>query len=188
MSYDLRLMSYDLRLMSYDLRLMSYDLRLMSFVQKKTLKMKKILIIILLAFVTNMPNLIAQTADNQLTIFVDGACGMCKDRIESNALKVKGVLTAQWSSKTKQLTVTYDKTNFSEEKLHAKIAGVGHDTKKMKASDKVYDKLPGCCKYRDPELEDHGSTDENSHESENNEKTHNNSENLSGVIMVKSLN
>jgi hypothetical protein len=27
------------------------------------------------------------------------------------------------------------------------IANSGHDTKMHKASDEVYDKLPGCCKY-----------------------------------------
>jgi hypothetical protein len=31
--------------------------------------------------------------------------------------------------------------------LDKKLALVGHDTEKYKAEDKVYDGLPGCCKY-----------------------------------------
>jgi Cu(I)/Ag(I) efflux system membrane fusion protein len=28
------------------------------------------------------------------------------------------------------------------------VAKAGHDTEKYKATDKVYNDLPGCCKYR----------------------------------------
>ena len=31
--------------------------------------------------------------------------------------------------------------------LEKKLASVGHDTEKYKAENKVYDGLPGCCKY-----------------------------------------
>lgn len=34
-----------------------------------------------------------------------------------------------------------------EAKIHEKIASVGHDTEKVKATDKAYNSLPGCCKY-----------------------------------------
>jgi hypothetical protein len=36
----------------------------------------------------------------------------------------------------------------TEQKLHEILAGVGHDTQKVRAKDEDYAKVPGCCKYR----------------------------------------
>jgi mercuric ion binding protein len=80
------------------------------------------------------------------TIKVSGNCGMCKDRIEK-AAKDEGATTAAWDSKTKMLTVTFDDSKTNTDALAKKIASVGHDTEKYKASDDVYAKLPGCCHY-----------------------------------------
>lgn len=79
------------------------------------------------------------------TITVSGNCGMCKKRIES-AIKAD-VKSARWSADTKKLTVSYDPTVTSIDKIQEKIAAVGHDTEKKKADAKAYDKLPGCCHY-----------------------------------------
>jgi Cu(I)/Ag(I) efflux system membrane fusion protein len=73
---------------------------------------------------------------------------MCKTRIEKAAKSVKGVSSAQWDSKTKALHLNYDKSKTSLDAIGKAIAKVGHDTDKYKAEDKVYDALPGCCKYR----------------------------------------
>jgi len=78
---------------------------------------------------------------------VAGNCSMCKDRIEK-AAKVEGVSKADWDSKTKMLTLTYDSSKVKSDDVLKKIAAVGHDTDKFKADDKIYAKLPGCCKYR----------------------------------------
>lgn len=80
------------------------------------------------------------------TLKVLGNCGMCKSRIEK-AAKDEGVTAAEWSSKTKLLTVTYDPSKTNLESLGKKMAVVGHDTEKYKAEDKVYNGLPACCKY-----------------------------------------
>jgi len=85
-----------------------------------------------------------------LSIWVNGACGMCKTRIEESALKVKGVKSASWDTETRQLSLQIDPDKFKANKLHYKIASVGHDTREMLAPDPVYDALPQCCKYRDP--------------------------------------
>jgi outer membrane receptor for ferrienterochelin and colicins len=45
------------------------------------------------------------------------------------------------------LTVTYDPSKTSRDKLSKKLASVGHDTEKYRAPDDVYDKLPACCHY-----------------------------------------
>ncbi|MFA5818075.1 MAG: hypothetical protein WC854_02205 [Bacteroidales bacterium] len=45
------------------------------------------------------------------------------------------------------VTVTFDPSKTSVDALSKKFASVGHDTEKYKTDDKVYDALPGCCKY-----------------------------------------
>ena len=80
------------------------------------------------------------------SVKVSGNCGMCKKRIEA-AVKVEGVTTAEWSAKTKMLTINYDASKIKLDDVQRKIADVGHDTPKFKANDAVYTKLPGCCKY-----------------------------------------
>ncbi|MEN8200993.1 MAG: TonB-dependent receptor [Bacteroidota bacterium] len=90
----------------------------------------------------------AQESDT-LSIWVNGLCGMCKTRIETAALKVRGVEIASWDSQTRMLEVTLNPDKFKEKKLYYNIASVGHDTRQLLAPDPVYDALPMCCKYRD---------------------------------------
>jgi mercuric ion binding protein len=78
---------------------------------------------------------------------VDGKCNMCKNRIETAVRELEGVKAANWDVKTKTLSVTYDSSKLEEAAIHEKVASVGHDTEKVKASDAAYNKLPGCCKY-----------------------------------------
>ena len=78
---------------------------------------------------------------------VKGNCGMCEKRIEKAALSVEGVSKADWDKETKKLEVVFDDTKTNVHKVHMAVAKVGHDTKMHKASDEVYNKLPGCCKY-----------------------------------------
>jgi mercuric ion binding protein len=80
------------------------------------------------------------------TFKVNGACGMCKTRIE-NGLKMDGVTKADWDQKTKMATVTYDPSKVTVDVMKKKVADLGHDTDKYKAKDDVYAKLPGCCHY-----------------------------------------
>lgn len=85
------------------------------------------------------------------TFFVDGLCGMCKDRIEGAAQKVKGVTQADWEVESRLLTIiTKARKNFAEDHVHKAVAAVGHDTERYRATDEAYDQLHGCCKYRDP--------------------------------------
>ncbi len=80
-------------------------------------------------------------------IFVAGNCGMCKARIEKAATGVKGVASAEWNKKTKQLSLKYDAGSISIEDVESAIAESGHDTRSAKADDKTYDNLPACCLY-----------------------------------------
>jgi len=78
---------------------------------------------------------------------VSGNCEMCKARIEK-AAKIQGVIKADWVVKTKKLTLTYHSSKVKSSEVQKSIAAAGHDTPKFKATDKTYDALPGCCKYR----------------------------------------
>lgn len=80
------------------------------------------------------------------SIKVYGECGSCKNRIE-NALKVEGVKSAKWNAEDQFLTVQYNLKNITLDKIRSLVAGVGHDTDKLKADDTVYQKLPDCCRY-----------------------------------------
>jgi len=78
---------------------------------------------------------------------VAGQCEICKARIEK-AAKVEGVTKADWNIQTKKLTLTYDAAKVKKDDILKRIAAAGHDTDKFKATDKAYNSLPGCCKYR----------------------------------------
>lgn len=81
------------------------------------------------------------------TFKVWGACGMCKTRIEKAALLL-GVSKADWNAETDALTLIYDPNIVTNEAVQKSIAAVGHDTEMFSADTKVYNSLPGCCKYQ----------------------------------------
>lgn len=89
----------------------------------------------------------AQAAPKTEQIKVAGNCETCEARIEK-AAKIPGVSKADWSTKTKVLTVTYDAKKTSGDAIQKSVAAAGHDTPKYKATAAVYNALPGCCKYR----------------------------------------
>jgi outer membrane receptor for ferrienterochelin and colicins len=115
--------------------------------------MKKILwmhlcIFAMTCYTPVMAGIVPET--DSLSIWVNGACGMCETRIEETALKTRGVETASWDVDSRMLTLTYSAEKFKANKLHYKIASAGHDTEELLAPDPVYEALPACCKYRDP--------------------------------------
>jgi Cu(I)/Ag(I) efflux system membrane fusion protein len=83
----------------------------------------------------------------QVMIKVAGNCDMCKDRIESAALSVTGVKSANWDAETQMLNLNYDAAITTGDDVQKAIAKVGHDTEKFKADDSVFAELPGCCLY-----------------------------------------
>lgn len=107
--------------------------------------------IFLVLFVLLATPLVSQTNDT-LKFNTDGVCGMCKDRIEE-ALDIKGITFANWDVDSHETTVIYNPNKFTPLQIHQVVANVGHDTKLVKASDKAYDKLHDCCKYRDEEVQ-----------------------------------
>jgi len=86
----------------------------------------------------------AQTKTDSIKVL--GNCGMCKKTIET-ALKVPGVSSANWDKETKILKVSYDASKVSNDDVQKKVAAVGYDTEKFKATTAAYKKLPTCCQY-----------------------------------------
>lgn len=88
---------------------------------------------------------------------VDGICGMCKKRIETAALKTKGVKFAIWSPTTHQLNLIMDERKTDVETVQSNILKVGHDIlleddKKLVAENEAYNSVHPCCKYRDEKI------------------------------------
>ncbi|MEZ5018856.1 MAG: efflux RND transporter periplasmic adaptor subunit [Bacteroidales bacterium] len=82
---------------------------------------------------------------------VEGNCEMCKDRIETTALSVRGVQSATWDMDNKILHLEYNKSLTARENVQKAIAAAGHDNGKYRAPDDVYNNLPECCLYREGE-------------------------------------
>ena len=119
--------------------------------------MKKIMLIAI--FSISIATTIAQEKNKnaKVSFKVDGICGMCKKRIETAALKTKGVKFALWSIKTHQLNLIMDERKTDVTKVQQNILKVGHDIllsddKKLEAKLEAYESVHPCCKYRDDEI------------------------------------
>ncbi len=78
--------------------------------------------------------------------YVKGNCSSCKARIEK-AAKDAGADSAEWNAEKQMVTLNFQSSKTSADKILKKIAEVGHDNEKYKSSDDVYNALPGCCLY-----------------------------------------
>ncbi|MFM6926226.1 MAG: TonB-dependent receptor domain-containing protein [Ferruginibacter sp.] len=86
-------------------------------------------------------------ADTTVTFKVFGVCGQCKDRIEK-VVKIKGVKSGVWDMETGMLSLVYNSSQVSLDKIKNRIVAVGHDLEDRKAVNSVYNALPKCCLYR----------------------------------------
>jgi Cu(I)/Ag(I) efflux system membrane fusion protein len=105
-------------------------------------------VVVLLAVIALVTVQSACSSPAPATLTVQGACEMCKERIEDAAKSVDGVLKATWMLESKELHLHFDAAKTSLEAISQAIAKAGHDTEKDKAADSVYNALPPCCKYR----------------------------------------
>ena len=92
----------------------------------------------------------AQNKFTEISIEVDGLCGMCEERIE-NAAYIQGVKKADWSQETHMLDLIYNSSKLDESAIIAAINEVGHDVKNHPATDEQYANIHGCCRFRDPD-------------------------------------
>ncbi|CAA7385930.1 TonB-dependent receptor domain-containing protein [Chryseobacterium fistulae] len=101
--------------------------------------------IILGVFLLSIQFIFAQTLSKK-QFQVKGNCEMCKERIE-NAARKAGAKTAIYSIDSQTLTLETDDNLISPDTILKKIAEVGHDNEKFKASNSSYESLPPCCHY-----------------------------------------
>ncbi|WP_183148029.1 TonB-dependent receptor domain-containing protein [Chryseobacterium nematophagum] len=101
--------------------------------------------IILGVFLLSIQFIFAQTLSKK-QFQVKGNCEMCKERIE-NAARKAGAKTAIYSIDNQTLTLETDDNLISPDTILKKIAEVGHDNEKFKASNSSYESLPPCCHY-----------------------------------------
>lgn len=115
--------------------------------------MKKIILLfsLLVMGISSQAQEAKKNKNAKVTFEVDGICGMCKKRIETAALKTKGVKFALWDIKTHQLNLIVDERKTAITTIQKNILKVGHDVKDVKATDTAYNSLHPCCKYRDEE-------------------------------------
>jgi copper chaperone CopZ len=106
---------------------------------------KYILISVLISLTTTYQN-----SNAKANFRVDGVCMMCKSRIETTTIKLKGVKVSKWDMNTNQISLIYNEKKIKLNDIHKSIAEIGHDTEKVTATDKAYNSLAPCCKYRDP--------------------------------------
>jgi outer membrane receptor for ferrienterochelin and colicins len=58
-------------------------------------------------------------------------------------------MSATWDVDSKVLSLDYDPSTTSPEKVQQRVADAGHDTQLKTAKDFVYNELPDCCRYRE---------------------------------------
>lgn len=121
--------------------------------------MKKVIFIfsLMLVGLTAQSQEAKKNKNAKISFEVDGICGMCKKRIESAALKTKGVKFAIWSVKTHQLNLIMDERKTSVSNVQKNILEVGHDVvgvdkNKIFSKEEAYNSVHPCCKYRDEEI------------------------------------
>lgn len=115
--------------------------------------MKKLFFVLfsLLLWYLPLSSLTAQDSGKKIhteEFTVTGVCGMCQKRIEKAAL-IPGVMSATWNQELQQLKVIYKPKKVTLKDIRSAVAGVGHDTDEIKASNEAYAQLPVCCAYRD---------------------------------------
>lgn len=108
----------------------------------------KILIATICMSLISFTGIFAQSKgeDKKIEIKTSAVCGMCKSTIGKALSKETGVTTSKLDVKTKIVTVTYDPSKTSPEKIRKAITMAGYDADNMPADSSAYNKLDGCCK------------------------------------------
>lgn len=110
------------------------------------MKTMKMLVSVMIAVLFSFQLTAQDSKLKKETLNVSGNCDMCKSRIEA-AAKSGGAVNAAWDARTQILAVTFDGAKTNPDNIAKKVAAAGHDAGKFKSEDKVYNALPGCCKY-----------------------------------------
>jgi mercuric ion binding protein len=83
-----------------------------------------------------------QTVD----IKTSALCESCQNRIQKALIRTKGISKATLNIDTKVVTVKYDPSILTVDKIRTTISMSGYDADDVKADTKAYASLPDCCK------------------------------------------
>src|SRR4051794_6818851 len=115
----------------------------------KSIKFIPLPFFIFISVVSFAQNDLLVSKDTTVIFKVYGVCAaQCKPRIET-AAKGKSVKSALWDVDTKLLTLVYDRSETTLDKVQKRILDAGHDVENKKAKDIIYQSLPPCCYYRE---------------------------------------
>lgn len=73
-------------------------------------------------------------------------CNSCGKRLEEAIFKEKGIKRVDINEKEKTISIVYNATKTTPEKLRQAIAKVGFDADDVKGDAEAYAKLDDCCK------------------------------------------
>jgi len=93
-----------------------------------------------------MASIAQKSKVKEVKIHTSAECSDCKKRIEHALLYSKGVKFAHQDIDTQILTVSYNTSKTSLDKIMHTITEAGYDADSLKANKEAYDKLPDCCK------------------------------------------
>lgn len=110
--------------------------------------MRKIIILCCVLFTLYASTSIRANQIKDTVISVQGNCKSCKKTIESAVKSLDGIQKVSWNISTKKLSITFDQTIISLQKIEDKIAASGYDTDDVKATEESYNSLHSCCKYQ----------------------------------------
>ncbi len=103
--------------------------------------------LIILTFVSL--NLKANSISDEKTVEItlpSIQCGMCVKTIKKALGKVEGVIESKVDLENKKVSVTFDDSKTSLEKLEEAITSAGYDADDKLSDAEAYDKLSPCCK------------------------------------------
>lgn len=90
-------------------------------------------------------NVFAGSGTETITILTDAECGHCKERIEGNVLKLKGVKSASLDLDTKILTVTFNTDKVQASTIKQTVVDSGYSANDVPGNEKTRTSLPYCC-------------------------------------------
>lgn len=82
----------------------------------------------------------------ELKVKTSAVCDMCKETMEKHMAFEKGVKKSNLDVDSKILTITYNPTKTTPEKLRIAVTKSGYDADDLPADPKAYKKLDACCK------------------------------------------
>ena len=109
--------------------------------------MKKL---VLSAFLCTITYVIMGQTLIDYTFRVEGVCGMCTQRIEETAINKGKAQTATYNLETHMLTVSIDETVTDISEIKWQLVQAGHANGSFEVPEDVYNDLPLCCQYNDP--------------------------------------